>query len=147
MIFQFRTCILVLYSRIKSLEDLKGKTVGVGLGTAGEQELKALNKNNAFTIKTFSEDPTAELNEVGLGRVDAYYNDKVQVETTITKAKLDNVKIGFGPLEWGEIAFPFAKKSEKLEDINKALKELEQDGTLSDISKKWLKVDATKKQN
>jgi putative amino-acid transport system substrate-binding protein len=132
---------------IKSLEDLKGKTVGVGLGTAGEQELKALNKDNAFTIKTFSEDPTAELNEVGLGRVDAYYNDKVQVETTITKAKLDNVKVGFGPLEWGEIAFPFAKKSEKLEDINKSLKELEQDGTLSEISKKWLKVDATKKQN
>ncbi|MED2515988.1 amino acid ABC transporter substrate-binding protein, partial [Bacillus thuringiensis] len=32
-------------------------------------------------------------------------------------------------------------------DINKALKELEKDGTLSDISKKWLKVDATKKQN
>ncbi|MBL1992546.1 amino acid ABC transporter substrate-binding protein, partial [Klebsiella pneumoniae] len=30
---------------------------------------------------------------------------------------------------------------------NKALKELEQDGTLSEISKKWLKVDATKKQN
>lgn len=69
------------------------------------------------------------------------------METTITKAKLDNVKVGFGPLEWGEIAFLFAKKSEKLEDINKALKELEQDGTLSDISKKWLKVDATKKQN
>ncbi|WP_263701430.1 amino acid ABC transporter substrate-binding protein [Bacillus thuringiensis] len=132
---------------IKSLEDLKGKTVGVGLGTAGEQELKALNKNNVFTIKTFSEDPTAELNEVGLGRVDAYYNDKVQVETTIKKADLDNVKVGFGPLKWGEIAFPFAKKSEKLEDINKALKELEQDGTLSEISKKWLKVDATKKQN
>ncbi len=36
---------------IKSIEDLKGKTVGVGLGTAGEQELKAVNKNNAFTIK------------------------------------------------------------------------------------------------
>ncbi len=98
-------------------------------------------------LKTFSEDPTAELNEVGLGRVDAYYNDKVQVETTIKKADLDNVKVGFGPLKWGEIAFPFAKKSEKLEDINKALKELEQDGTLSEISTKWLKVDATKKQN
>ncbi len=26
---------------IKSIEDLKGKTVGVGLGTAGEQELKS----------------------------------------------------------------------------------------------------------
>ena len=45
------------------------------------------------------------------------------------------MKVGFGPLKWGEIAFPFAKKSEKLEDINKALKELEQDGTLSEISK------------
>lgn len=99
---------------IKSIEDLKGKTVGVGLGTAGEQELKAVNKNNAFTIKTFSEDPTAELNEVGLGRVDAYYNDKVQVETTIKKADLDNVKVGFGPLKWGEIAFPFAKKERKV---------------------------------
>ena len=54
------------------------------------------------------------------------------------------MKVGFGPLKWGEIAFPFAKKSEKLEDINKALKELEQDGTLSEISTKWLKVDATK---
>ena len=96
---------------IKSIEDLKGKTVGVGLGTAGEQELKALNKNNAFTIKTFSEDPTAELNEVGLGRVDAYYNDKVQVETTIKKADLDNMKVGFGPLKWERLHFHLLKRA------------------------------------
>ncbi len=109
----------------------------MGLGTAGEQELKALNKNNAFTIKTFSEDPTAELNEVGLGRVDAYYNDEsASRNNNCKKADLDNVKVGFGPLKWGEDCISiWLKRGEKLEDINKALKELEQDGTLSEISK------------
>lgn len=131
---------------INSIDDLKGKVVGVGLGTAAEKELKDINKNNDFTIKTFSEDPTAELKEVSLGRVDAYYNDQVQVNTTIEKAKLDDVKIGFGPTSWGNIAFPFTTDSKKVEDISKALQELTNDGTLKKISEKWLGIDATKKQ-
>jgi putative S-methylcysteine transport system substrate-binding protein len=132
---------------IKSLNDLSGKTIGVGFGTADEQKLRKLLAGKNVTIKTFDEDPVAELNEVVLGRVDAYYNGAVAVNTAISRAKLP-LKVVGEPAAYDEIGLPFARnaRGEALAaKVNAALNELKQDGTLQKISLQWLKADVTKK--
>ncbi|STQ89849.1 transporter substrate-binding domain-containing protein [Iodobacter fluviatilis] len=132
---------------IKNIQDLAGKTVGVGFGTADERKLRSLLAGKNVTIKTFDEDPVAELNEVVLGRVDAYYNGAVAVRTAIGRAKLPLKLLG-KPAAYDEIGLPFARNARGqalASKVNAALGELKKDGTLQKISLQWLKADVTKK--
>ncbi|NFC41293.1 transporter substrate-binding domain-containing protein, partial [Clostridium botulinum] len=52
------------------------------------------------------------------------------------------------PIEEMENAYPFVKKDEnkeKIEKINKALDDMKNDGTLQNISKKWFGENVTEK--
>ena len=133
-------------AEIKAVDDLSGKTIGVGLGTAAEKKLNELNKDNIFVIKALSLDPVAELKEVEFKRVDAFYNDQVQVNIAIDKGNLKDVKVLAEPEEWGSIGFPFTKDNAKFEEINRALEEMKKDGTLKQISEKWLGFDGTEEK-
>lgn len=131
---------------IKTIEDLEGKTIGVGLGTAAEKSLSELNKDNIFKVKPLSLDPVAELKEVEFKRADAFYNDQVQVKIALEKGNIKNVKILTEPQKWGSIGFPFTKDNIKFEKINKALEEMKTDGSLKKLSEKWLGFDATQEK-
>lgn len=133
---------------VRSLDDLKGKTIGVGFGTAGERALRKLVEGKGITVRTFDEDPVAELNEVVLGRVDAYYNGSVPVAVAIAKAGLP-LKVAGSAVNWDEVGFPFAKTprgTELTRKFDAALSALKQDGTLARLSQQWLNVDATRRQ-
>lgn len=131
---------------VKTIKDLEGKTIGVGLGTAAEKSLNDLNKDNIFKVKLLSLDPVAELKEVEFKRVDAFYNDQIQVKIALEKGNIKNVKILAEPEKWGSIGFPFKKDNIKFEKINKALEEMKNDGTLKKLSEKWLGFDATQEK-
>jgi putative S-methylcysteine transport system substrate-binding protein len=134
-------------TNIKGIHDLKGKTVGVGFGTAGEHKLRSLLAGKNATIKTFDEDPVAELNEVVLGRVDAYYNGTVAVRTAISRAKLP-LKLLSEPSAYDEIGLPFSRNARGQAlagKVDSALAELKKDGTLQKISLQWLKTEVTQK--
>ena len=130
---------------IKSLEDLKGKKVGVSLGSNYEQIIREFDVNNEIEIITY--DGGAMEQEVALGRIDAFLMDKLSSVELIKKTGLD-LQLAGDPVAFNENAFPFVKneKNEELiEKINTTIEEMRADGTLSEISEKWLEMDITKK--
>lgn len=130
---------------IKTLEDLKGKKVGVSLGSNYEKTLREFDKNNEIDIITY--DGNGVFQDVALGRIDAMLFDKVSSLVTIKKSKLD-LELAGVQLETGGNAFPFVNNEENkelIEKVNKALSDMAEDGTLETISKKWVDLDITKK--
>ncbi len=131
---------------IKSLEDLKGKKVGVSLGSNYEQMIKEYDKENEITVVTY-EDFVGSLQDVALGRIDAVMNDKLAGVINIKKSGLD-LQLGGGVVAPLENSFPFVDSEENEEvvkNISKAIEELGEDGTLQEISNKWFELDITKK--
>ncbi|MGF1716810.1 amino acid ABC transporter substrate-binding protein [Photobacterium chitinilyticum] len=127
---------------IKSTSDLNGKTVGVNLGSNYEQLLRELDKDGKINIKTYD---TGIEHDVALGRTDAFVMDRLSSVELIKKANLP-LQLAGEPFERIENAWPFIKgeKGEKLRDeVNKALKAMRKDGTLTEISVKWFEADIT----
>jgi len=129
---------------IKSLHDLKGKTVAVNLGSNFEQLLKKHDKNGDINIKTY--DSSFE-QDVALGRVDAFVMDRLSILEVINKSGLP-LQLAGQPFETIKNAWPFLNnnKGKKLRnEVNQALSKMRKDGTLSKISIKWFGADITKK--
>lgn len=136
-------------SPIKSVEDLKGKKVGCWLGGNGEATLRQVNEEHQLNldIKTYDGAPIEK--EVELDRLDACWQGEVKTKTVIEQEDL-NLRLIGEKLTFEVNAYPFTKdeKNNKLiEKINKTIKEMHEDGTLSKLSQKWFGLDTTKKQN
>ncbi len=130
---------------IQSLEDLKGKKIGVDVGTSKEAYLRANDPNNELNITTY-EDPSVILNDVALGRIDAYIMDRAGAQLLIDNSGLDLKKAG-DPVYTYEEAFPFpnTEEGQKLrDDFDQALQALAADGTLTKLSMEHLKQDVSK---
>ncbi|MGL4656468.1 MAG: ABC transporter permease subunit [Sarcina sp.] len=129
---------------ITNLSDLKGKTVGVDLGSNYEEMIKKADKNNDITVKTY-QDTNVAFNQLMLGRIDAVVIDRVSAAMMINKGNLP-LKIVGKPIETLENAYPFVKTPENKEliaKINGAINSMKADGTLKGISEKWLKTNVT----
>lgn len=128
---------------IKSLEDLKGKKVGVGIGSNYEQIVNDFDPNNKIEVKTY-EVLLDTLNDLAIGRIDAALNDKLVAGINIKKTDLD-LKLAGEPVKKVVNGIVLRKGNEQLlNKINGALQEMKQDGTLKEISKKWFGVDVSK---
>jgi len=131
---------------IKSLEDLKGKKIGVSLGSNYEQLIRAYDKNNEIEVITY-EDFIGSLQDVSIGRIDAVMNDKLAGVMNIKESGLD-LQLGGEPVHPLENSFPFVNNEENkelIEKINSAIEDMREDGTLAEISNKWFEVDITSK--
>jgi len=130
---------------IKSFEDLKGKKVGVTLGTNYAQIVRSLDKNNEVELITYEGNGFEQ--DVKLKRIAAFVQDRISAVELIKKANLP-LKIVGEPLEVLTNSFPFVKNEKNkalVEKVNKAIKELKQDGTLKKISVKWFDSNITEK--
>lgn len=124
------------------MEDLKGKTVAVNLGSNFEALLQELPYADQITIKTYESNLERD---TALGRVDAFVMDRVSASQIIKEKPL--------PLElagptFSQItnAYPFhdTEAGRALRDeVNKALATLRDNGTLASISEKWFGTDIT----
>ena len=133
---------------IKSFEDLKGKKVGVDLGSNYEKIVKDKDKNNEIKILTY-QNTDAAFNELLLGRIDAVVIDRVSAIAAIKEKDL-NLQLAGEPIDKIENAYPFVKdeKGKDLsENVNKALDEMKKDGTLKSISEKWLGMNVSVPNN
>ncbi|ABR47449.1 extracellular solute-binding protein, family 3 [Alkaliphilus metalliredigens QYMF] len=131
---------------ITSLEDLKGKRVGVSLGSNYEQLLREFDTENEIDIVTY-EDFSGSVQEVALGRLDAMINDRLASMINIESSGLD-LKLGGDPVHPLQNAFPFVDNEENavlVERINNAIVSMHEDGTFSEISNKWFEIDITSK--
>lgn len=130
---------------IESLEDLKGKKVGVSLGSNYEQIVKEFDVNNEIDVITY-ESYQASLQDVSIGRLDAVLNDKLAALIAIEESGLD-IKFAGEPVERLQNAFPLLKTAENKElisKVNEALDAMRSDGKLSEISLRYFPVDITK---
>jgi ABC-type amino acid transport substrate-binding protein len=132
-------------NNINSLEDLKGKKIGVGLGTNYAQIIQEFDKNGEIEIVAY--DGNGFQNDVKLKRIDAYIEDRTSAVESIKKANLP-LKIVGAPIKLLENGFPFLvnENNKKLvEEVNGALKALRAEGKLQEISNKWFNTDITTK--
>lgn len=128
-------------SDMTKLSDLEGKVVGLqGLSSAAD----ALNANEIKSkIKNITEykDNVLALNDLKIGRIDAVVIDQIVADYYMSKEKgvfklLDD---SLAPEEYG---IGVKKGNEALlNDLQKALDEINQDGTAAKISEKWFGQD------
>ncbi len=130
-------------SGIEKLADLKGKTVGVQLGSIQEGKAKDINKTVPINIVNRDRIPDL-IQELKAGRMDAAI-----IEDTVAKGffkketELKGFTISDNPEEAGSaIAFP--KNSDLAAKFNKELKQMKDNGELKKLIVKWFGGEAQK---
>ncbi|GGO27643.1 transporter substrate-binding domain-containing protein [Deinococcus humi] len=124
----------------KTLADLKGKRVGVGLGSNFEKQLRDASGINVVTYPGAPE----YLADLAAGRLDAAYNDRLLVGYLIKKEGLPVRGAGvIGQPEAVGIAVKKTNTGLKAA-IDKALLQLKADGTYAKISRQWFGQDVSK---
>lgn len=124
-------------SAIKSAEDLKGKKVAVQTGTTGQAATESIVGKNNENIKQFENNNLAIL-ELKSGGADAVVADNAVVE----EYAKNNPDEGFAVVEdavfekeYYGVLFP--KDSKLIEEFNKAINTLYENGTYAKIYKEW----------
>jgi len=137
-------------SDIKAKKDLEGKKVGAqnesSAISAMEKEEDLYNSFNGGSAIAF-EDNNQALMDLEAGRIDAVVADEILVRYYIRLKGEDKFNIlddNFGEEEYG---VGIRKgDTEMVDAFNKAYKELQDDGTLAQISTKWFDADITIKE-
>ncbi|MFJ8235640.1 transporter substrate-binding domain-containing protein [Ureibacillus sp. NPDC094379] len=121
---------------IKSFDDLNGKTIGVTQASTYVEDAKKYTEK----IKEFPSEIFA-LQDLPPGRLDAVITDKIVGVSAIQETGLEIQTLG-EIIKTEEIAVAVNKDNPVLlEEINKAIVEMVEDGTYKEISTKWFGVD------
>jgi putative amino-acid transport system substrate-binding protein len=127
---------------IQGPEDLSGRSVAVNLGSNFEQLLRELPNAAEIDIRTYESNIEQD---VALGRVDAFVMDRVSTATTIQESGLP-LELAGEPFSEIQNALPFRSDAEgqALRDqVDAAITTLKENGTLTEISMRWLGLDVT----
>ena len=123
-----------------SLNDLKGKKLGVGQGSVFEQQAKAVP---GIEVKSYPAAPE-NLQDLAFGRVDAALNDSLMVAYLLSNSQLP-IKPGARVGNVERMGIPFQKGNPQLKAaLNKALAEAAADGSLKQVSVKWFGTDVSR---
>jgi putative amino-acid transport system substrate-binding protein len=129
-------------TEINGVEDLKGHSVAVNLGSNFEQLLRELPYAGEIDIRTYESNLEQD---TALGRVDAFVMDRVSSATTIRESGLP-LRLAGEPFSEIQNALPFRNDEEGValrDEVDAAITTLKENGTLSEISQKWLGLDVT----
>jgi glutamine transport system substrate-binding protein len=124
-------------SPIHSLADLHGKKIAVEKGTAAHTY--AMKNYPDANIVVFPQQSAAYL-EVEKGSVDATIYDSPNVYYYLQTHPESTLNVVGDEVEKVPCGFAFPKDSKYIDQINKALKELKDDGTIDKIQAKWFKT-------
>ncbi|MBK4713755.1 MULTISPECIES: cystine ABC transporter substrate-binding protein [Tenebrionibacter/Tenebrionicola group] len=126
---------------ITSPDSLKGKKVGVGLGTNYEQWLR--ENVQGVDVRTYDDDAT-KYQDLRVGRINAILVDRLAALDLMKKTHNTLVTAGepFSRLESG-VAMRKGNP-ELLAAVNNAIDEMKRDGSLEKISQTWFGTDVTK---
>ena len=128
-------------SKLSKLDDLAGKIVGLqSLSSASDALNSHPIKSKIKTITEYSDNVLA-LSDLKAGRVDAVVIDEVVINYYMAKEK-DAFKLLDEALAPEEYGVGVKKGNEELlNKLQKALDEMNEDGTAAEISKKWFGED------
>ncbi|SDM01721.1 amino acid ABC transporter substrate-binding protein, PAAT family [Modicisalibacter muralis] len=127
---------------IEGVEDLRGKTVAVNLGSNFENLLRELPYADEIEIRTYESNLEQD---TALGRVDAFVMDRVSASQVIKEKPLP-LELAGKPFSEIHNALPFRDTEEgraMRDRVDAALTELKEDGTLAAISEEWFGSDIT----
>ena len=120
-----------------------GKSVAVNLGSNFEELLRALPYASEIDIRTYESNIEQD---TALGRVDAFVMDRVSSAQVIKQSPLPLALAG-QPFSEIRNALPFRndEAGQAMRDrVDAAITTLKENGTLAEISQKWLEADVTK---
>lgn len=129
-------------SEIQGVDDLRGKTVAVNLGSNYEALLRELPYADEINIKTYESNLEQD---TALGRVDAFVMDRISASQVIKEKPLPLALAGstFSNIT-NAYPFPDTEEGRSLRDaFNQALQTLRDNGTLASISESWFGTDIT----
>lgn len=127
--------------QIKTAADLKGKKVGVGLGTNYEEWLR--QNVQGVDIRTYDDDPT-KYQDLRVGRIDVILVDRLAALDLVKKTQ-DSLAVTGEAFSRQESGVALRKGNEDLlQAINAAIAKMQQDGSLQALSEKWFGADVTK---
>ena len=125
-------------SALKSVQDLKGRKIGVTLGTTYEKWVRENLKD--VDIRTYKGVPDMIL-EVSTGRIDGFITDKI-VGALAIKDKGVPIQLAGDLLYVEKMGIALRKGNDKLKAaLNSALAAMKEDGAYHDISMTWLGLD------
>lgn len=127
-------------SEFTQVQDLKGKVFAVVTGTTYLSDAVDLKAREVRLLR----DDNQTLIVLDYGEVDAVITDRIVGLEAASSGKFD-VRLLGEPIRQEEIAVAFRKSDVTLlEEVNSIIEEMHEDGTLSRLSKKWVKADITK---
>ena len=132
-------------SDIQSMDDIDGKTIVVEAGSSDEQVVDQLEKELGIKMERVYYEGIS-INDVVNGRVDLWIGSRASLNVNIQEGY--DLRIVGDTGQYQEYGYPFLKTEEGealCEEFDQALKEMREDGTLSEISMKWFDIDITQK--
>lgn len=135
-----RGVFVVSDSPIQSLDELKGKTLGV---TLGETHEKWAREEGGWDIRTYKGLPELLL-ELQNGRVDAIVVDNIPVRVAIQKSGADIRQLETPGIEGGSVKVGIAIRKDNPElkaAMQAALDEMMADGSYEAIALEWIGAD------
>lgn len=127
---------------VNSRDDLPGKTIGVQLGTTGDEDATSYEKENGSTVERYNKGADA-IQALKTGKIDYVVIDQQPAEAFVKKN--DDLKILSDTFDPEEYAICIAKDNTDLTDsFNKAIEELEKDGTIDSIISNYIGDEAGK---
>ena len=127
---------------VNSKDDLPGKTIGVQLGTTGDEVATSYEKENGSTVERYNKGADA-IQALKTGKIDCVVIDQQPAEAFVEKN--DDLKILSDTFDPEEYAICIAKDNTDLTDsFNKAIEELEKDGTIDSIISNYIGDEAGK---
>ncbi|MGI6736747.1 MAG: basic amino acid ABC transporter substrate-binding protein [Anaerovoracaceae bacterium] len=123
---------------IKSVDDLNTKTiVGAQIGTSGAKQADKLKKEGKISeVKTYNGLDVA-FKDLENGTIDAVINDQPVTKTYVDKSP-DKLKIVGKRMNAENYGIAVKKDNDELlKTMNNGLKNIEKDGTLKKLYKKW----------
>lgn len=131
-------------SSYQTLEDLRGKTIGVTAGQASQTTVESMASAYDWNVVTY-EDSNAGFQDTSLGRIDCYANTVTNIEKAekaqgLSFRMLDEKLFGNNVGWW----FQDDEAGAQLrDDLNVVIADMQADGTLSQIMTKWFGEDMT----
>lgn len=129
------------------IKDLDGMKIGCRTGGNAVEQLEEVMKENEIEFEIVPYEGGGMEYDLSLGRIDAFYAPEISIQSSIDSGEFEIEMASIPEIYPSTCAYPFSKDGDDTEELillfNKAIEEMNEDGTLKKISEKWFNLDAS----